>query len=81
MRLSSIIILSLLLTGCVSSKAIYIKGEDGAKAVMEVTMSGGRISLDGPFTYCSEPAVVNGDNGKFSPDSICAALLEKMINE
>ena len=63
------------LGGCASGKAIYIEGEKDAKVVIEVSMTGGRVSLDGPFRYCSEPALTGGEAGAPIPDSICAALM------
>ena len=56
-------------------QAIYIEGEKDAKVVIEVSMTGGRVSLDGPFKYCSEPALAGGEAGTPIPDSICAALM------
>ena len=67
--------LLLVLSGCASGKAIYIEGEKDAKVVIEVSMTGGRVSLDGPFKYCSEPALAGGEAGTPIPDSICAALM------
>ena len=74
MRFLSIIALSLFLVGCTASKAVYIQGGDKANVTIEASMTGGRVTLNGPFKYCSEPAVIT-DNGKFAPDSICASLL------
>ena len=71
----AILILVLALGGCASAKAIFIEGGDKAMAVIEVSMTGGRISINGPFKYCSEPAVMNGDREAAVPDSVCAALL------
>ena len=72
-----LLILVLVLGGCAAGKATYIKGGDKAMAVIEASMTGARISINGPFEYCSEPAItqVDGDGQAAIPDSICAALM------
>ena len=70
------LILTFMLTvGCVGGKAIYIQGDKGANATIEVSMTGGRVSLQGPFKYCSEPVIADSDNDILIPDSVCAAIL------
>ena len=74
---AAMLILIMLFVGCASGKMIYMKGGKDAKAVIEASMTGGRVSLDGPFTYCSEPAVTDtGANGqKEVATSICTGLM------
>lgn len=69
------IIMALVLSvaGC-SQKLVYIMGEEKAKAVIEASMTGGRISMDGPFIYCSEPAIV-GDPGIEMTSSACIGII------
>ncbi len=68
-----IIAMALFLGGC-SQKLVYIMGEEKAKAVIEASMTGGRISMDGPFIYCSEPAIV-GDPGVEVTTSACIGII------
>lgn len=72
-----VFLLVVFLGGCASQKLVYLRGSDKAKAVIEVTMTGGRISLDGPFEYCSEPAVV-GEPTVAVADSVCIAIVGEL---
>jgi len=55
---SLIIMIAMAMTlGACSGKIVYIMGKEKAKTVIEASMTGGRISMDGPFIYCSEPAI------------------------
>ena len=72
-----ICIVCIFLGGCASQKLVYMRGSDKAKAVIEVSMTGGRVSLDGPFEYCSEPAVV-GEPTVAVADSVCIAIVGEL---
>ncbi len=72
------LILVLILGGCASGKATFIEGGAKSLAVVEVGMTGGRITINGPFKFCSEPAVMNGDREKEVSTSICAGLVGSM---
>ncbi len=71
----AMLVLVLALGGCASAKATFIEGGDKSMAVVEIGMMGGKIVINGPFKYCSEPAVMGGDNATAVPDSVCASLL------
>ena len=71
------LVLVLVLGGCAATKAVYMEGGKDSMAIIEASMTGGRITLNGPFKYCSEPAVTDtGENGqKEVPTSICTGLM------
>ena len=71
----AMLVLLLLLGGCSAAKATYMKGGDNSMAVIDVTMTGAKITINGPFTYCSEPAVMATDPQTAVPDSICVTLI------
>ena len=78
----AMLILVLVLGGCAASKATYMEGGENSMAVIDVTMTGAKISINGPFKYCSEPAVTDtGANGETAiPTSICTGFMEPEDN-
>jgi len=72
-----VFMLVMFLGGCASQKLVYMRGADKAKAVIEISMTGGRVSLDGPFEYCSEPAIV-GEPSVAVSDSVCIAIVGEL---
>jgi hypothetical protein len=52
------------LGGC-AHKTIYLEAKEGSTAVIEADMTGGRITITGPFKYCSQP------NGTEKDSSVC----------
>lgn len=71
----SLLLLSLLLLSACGPRATYIQGGQGSSATLEINaMTGnGKVTMTGPFTYCSESIV-----SKRSPSgTLCGALYEE----
>lgn len=47
-------IMALLLLSACAPKATFIQGGQGASVQIEASMTGGHISLTGPFVYCAD---------------------------
>lgn len=72
MRILSLCLL-LLCSAC-GPKATYIQGGQGSSATLEINaMTGnGKVTMTGPFTYCSESIV----SKKAPSGTLCGALYE-----
>lgn len=53
MHLLVMSIMFLLITAC-APKAVFIQGGEKASAVIDITATGGKIELRGPFVYCAD---------------------------
>ena len=69
------LLLGLLLLSACGPKATYINGGQGSSATLEISAvtGSGKVTMTGPFTYCSESLVSKrGPNG-----TLCGALYEE----
>lgn len=73
--LQLILVVLLFLPGCMN-KAVYVTGEKDAHGMIEVGPTGGRITLQGPFVYCSEPVLT--ERGESRPSEVCSRLMKEM---
>lgn len=50
----TIVIATMLLLSACAPKATFIQGGHGSSVQIEASMTGGHISLTGPFVYCAD---------------------------
>ncbi len=73
-----LLIASFLIIGC-APKAMFIQGGEKAAAHIEITATGGRIDLQGPFVYCtdSRPKKVTGKGSRDTLLKNCPIVAEE----